>query len=227
MRKNKLQSEHHREEAAPPPLSRGLVLYLYATACVAGAAIMIVEILGAKMLAPFFGTSHFVWTAQIAVTLAALALGYYAGGRIADRFTSLAWLYLAIMLAALALISTVAVREWLAYGLLPLPLALGSLLASACLFFVPLFLLAMTGPFLVRTTARSLLGIGGTVGRVSSVSTIGSFIGTAVIGYLLIPLLPNATTMYGTATILILLSGGYFLAWGRRRGRVLGLGLGI
>ena len=40
---------------------------------------MIVEILGAKMLAPFLGTSHFVWTAQIAVTMVALALGYYVG----------------------------------------------------------------------------------------------------------------------------------------------------
>ena len=57
--------------------------YLYFTAAVTGAAIMIVEILGAKMLAPYFGASHFVWTAQIATTLVALAAGYYIGGRLA------------------------------------------------------------------------------------------------------------------------------------------------
>jgi predicted membrane-bound spermidine synthase len=225
--KNKHRNPIRQEEPAPPALSRGLLRFLYATACIAGAAIMIVEILGAKMLAPYFGSSHFVWTAQIAVTLAALALGYYAGGRIADRFGHLAWLYLAILIAAFALVATVAAREWLAYRLLALPLAIGSLLAAICLFFVPLFLLAMAGPFLVRATARSLSGIGGTVGRISSISTLGSFIGTAAIGYLLIPRLPNSTTMYGTAAILALVSGIYFLGWGRRRGAVAGLSLYI
>ena len=63
----------------------GLHRFLLFTAAVTGASIMIVEILGAKMLAPYVGTSHFVWTAQIGVTLVALALGYFVGGRIADR----------------------------------------------------------------------------------------------------------------------------------------------
>ena len=76
-----------------PALTKGLRLYLYVTAAVAGAAVMIVEILGAKMLSPFMGLSHFVWTAQIAVTLVALACGYYAGGRLADRSQRLDWLY--------------------------------------------------------------------------------------------------------------------------------------
>jgi spermidine synthase len=216
-----------QEAPAQPALPRGLRRYLYVTACIAGAAIMIVEILGAKMLAPYFGTSHFVWTAQIAVTLAALALGYYAGGRIVDRTARLGWLYLAILIAAIALVATVAVREWLAYQLLSLPLPAGSLLAGVCLFFIPLFLLAMTGPFLVRVVARSLSGVGGTVGRISSVSTLGSFIGTAAIGYLLIPLLPNSSTMYGTAAVLALVSGIYFLFWGRSRGTTVGVFLCI
>ena len=61
--------------AAEPALSRGLRRYLYFTAATTGAAIMIVEILGAKMLSPYVGLSHFVWTAQIAVTLVALSCG--------------------------------------------------------------------------------------------------------------------------------------------------------
>jgi SAM-dependent methyltransferase len=184
---------------------------------------MIVEILGAKMLAPYFGTSHFVWTAQIAVTLAALAGGYYVGGRLVDRSARLSRLYLAILIAAFALVATVAVREWLAYQLLSLPLPVGSLLAAVGLFFIPLFLLAMTGPFLVRVVAQSLSGVGGTAGRISSISTLGSFLGTAAIGYLLIPLLPNSVTMYGTAAVLGLVSGFYFLIWRRRRGATVGV----
>src|ERR1700675_872080 len=71
----------YSEEDLSDELPRRLRAYLYLTAALTGAAIMIVEILGAKMLAPYVGTSHFVWTAQIAVTLVALAAGYYAGAR--------------------------------------------------------------------------------------------------------------------------------------------------
>src|SRR5580765_3248268 len=112
-----------------PSLPFGLRRYLYFTAAVTGAAVMIVEILGAKMLSPYLGTSHFVWTAQIAVTLVALACGYYAGGRLADRSQSLAWLYWAILCAAACLISTVLICEPVAYWCLDFSLPVGSLLA--------------------------------------------------------------------------------------------------
>ena len=97
--------------AADPSLSRPLRRYLYLTAATTGAAIMIVEILGAKMLSPFIGLSHFVWTAQIAVTLVALACGYYVGGKLADRSQRLARLYWAILAAALYLAMTVRICE--------------------------------------------------------------------------------------------------------------------
>src|SRR2546421_691873 len=122
-----------------------------------GAAIMVVEILGAKMLSPYVGLSHFVWTAQIAVTLEALACGYYVGGRMADRSQNLAWLYWAILGAAAYLALTVLICEPVAYWCLDFKsLAVGSLLASMILFFVPLALLAITGPFLVRVITSSL-----------------------------------------------------------------------
>jgi len=156
---------------------------------------MVVEILGAKMLSPFVGMSHFVWTAQIAVTLVALACGYYAGGRLADRSQRLARLYYAILGAAVYLVLTVLICKPVAYWCLDFNLAIGSLLASAILFFVPLALLAMTGPFLVRTITSTVAGVGGNVGRLTSISTLGSFAGTILIGYLVIPLLPNSVTM--------------------------------
>ena len=66
-------------------ISDGLRRYLYLTAATTGACILIVEILGARMLSPFLGTSHFVWTAQISVTLVSLAVGYYFGGWMVDK----------------------------------------------------------------------------------------------------------------------------------------------
>jgi spermidine synthase len=209
-----------KESPSPVPPVGGLRLYLYVTAGITGGAIMIVEILGAKMLAPWFGTSHFVWTAQIAVTLVALAVGYYAGGRLVGNSARLGRLYGAITIAAGYLAIAVALREGVAYLFLELPLAAGSLLSSVFLFFLPLSLLAMTGPFLVRVLTGSVNEVGGNVGRLTSVGTIGSFIGTLVIGYVLIPLLPNSTTMYATAALLALIGLSYFLFWRRKASTV-------
>ena len=139
---------------------------------------MIIEILGAKMLSPFVGLSHFVWTAQIAVTLVALAAGYYAGGKLADRGQRLAWLYWAILAAAAYLGLTVLICEPVAYWCLDFNLAVGTLLASTILFFLPLALLAMTAPFLVRVNTTTVAGVGGNVGRLTSISTLCSFAGT-------------------------------------------------
>jgi spermidine synthase len=202
--------------SAQPGISAGLRRYLYVTAALTGAAIMIIEILGAKMLSPYVGLSHFVWTAQIAVTLVALAGGYYAGGRLADRSQELNRLYWAILGAATYMVLTVLMCAPVAYRCLDYNLAVGSLLASASLFFIPLALLAMSGPFLVRVLTSSVAGVGGNVGRLTSVSTLGSFAGTMVIGYVMIPLVPNSYSMCATAAALMLICAGYFGIYHRR-----------
>src|SRR5579871_116606 len=96
--------------------------YLYGSAAITGGAIMIIEILGAKMLAPFVGTSHFVWTAQIAVTLVALAIGYYLGGRWVDQMPQLRRMYWAILGAAAYLSLTVLMVQPITYACLSFPL---------------------------------------------------------------------------------------------------------
>jgi len=219
-----------KKTSAPPTeanLGPGLRRYLYLTAGLTGGAIMIVEILGAKMLSPYLGTSHFVWTAQIAITLVALACGYYAGGWLVDRSVRVGRMYAAILVAGLYLALTIALREPVAYNFLQLNLALGSLLTSAILFFVPLALLAMVGPFCIRVMTSSVAGVGGNVGRLSALSTLGSFIGTVLIGYLLIPYLPNSVTMYATSMVLALVAAIYFAVWGRDRGGLVPVGLAI
>ena len=217
----------HREAkpaSAPSPAQRR---YLYFTAAVSGAAIMIIEILGAKLLAPYVGTSHFVWTAQITVTLLALATGYYLGGRWVDRSPRCTSLYLAILAAAVYLCVAMTQVERVAYACLTFRLALGSLLASALLFFVPLALLAMVGPFLVRVLTQSLQNVGGSMGRLTAISTLGSVAGTILIGYVLVPLLPNSLTMLLTAGLLLLLAAGHFAIWQTRPGPKLAVGLAL
>ena len=207
--------QNKQSPSPEPKLSDALRRYLYVTAAVTGAAIMVVEILGAKMLSPFVGMSHFVWTAQIAVTLVALATGYYAGGRLADRSQQLSRLFGAILVAAVYLAGTVLVCEPVAYWCLDFNLAVGSLLASAILFFLPLALLAMTGPFLIRVITLTVAGVGRNVGRLIAISTLGSFAGTLLVSYFALPLLPNSFTMYATAGALLLVSAVYFLVFSR------------
>ncbi len=205
-----------RPDPAPSPaVSPGLRWFLYATAAVTGAAVMIVEILGARMLSPYIGTSHFVWTAQIAVTLVALASGYYVGGRLADRSQNLAVLYWSLLGAAVWLVALVRFCEPVSYWCLDFNLVAGSLLAAAILFFVPLALLAMTGPFLVRVLTAEVTGVGGQVGRLTAVGTLGSFVGTLLISYVMLPLLPNSRSMQLTALALGLVVAVYFLVFRR------------
>ena len=225
MKKNKsILSEETLE------LPKGLRIFLYLTAAMTGAGILIVEILGAKMLSPFLGTSHFVWTAQIAVTLVALSLGYYAGGLLVDKSPKLGHLYYAILAAAAYLAATIPMVKPICLKLIKLPLAWATLLSSIFLFLVPLALLAMTGPFLIRLLTKSVKNVGSNVGRLSAISTLGSVLGTMLIGYLLIPYLPNSVIMLMTAGFLIVLSTVYFVFWGKDQGInviILTLGLSI
>lgn len=213
--------------APPPSLGPGLRRFLYFTAGLTGAAVLIVEILGAKMLSPYVGTSHFVWTAQIAVTLFSLASGYYFGGWLVDRSARLERLYLCILAAAVYLAFTVLACESVAYTFLSLNLALGALLSSAALFFVPLTLLAAVGPFLTRALAFSFQSLGKHIGRLSAISTLGSVFGTGLIGYVLIPFFPNSVTMFTTSGLLLALVAVYFAVWGRKSGRGGLVGVGI
>jgi predicted membrane-bound spermidine synthase len=196
-------------------ISRWLRRYLYLTAAIAGGVVLIVEILGAKMLAPYFGASHFVWTAQIAVTLVSLAAGYYLGGWLADRAPRLGRLYACLLGAASYLCLAVLWCAPMAYACLRFRLALGALCAAILLFFVPLTLLATATPFLVRMLSSTVAGVGRQVGRLSAVSTLGSVAGTVLIGYVLIPFLPNSQTMYLTAGVLFAVVGVYFWVWGK------------
>ncbi|MCC6235880.1 MAG: fused MFS/spermidine synthase [Verrucomicrobiales bacterium] len=195
-------------------LPGSLQRYLYVTAILTGAVVLVVEILGAKMLTPWFGSSHFVWTAQITITLLALAAGYYLGGWAADRYRRLSYLYAGLVVAAAYLVVVVLIRAKLAAACLGMNLALGSIMASMALFFVPLTLLAATGPFFVRFLTASVDGVGRTVGRLSALGTVGSVLGVVLTSYVLVPYVRESYAMFGTAALLVGVATVYFLVWG-------------
>ena len=199
----------------PASASPALRRYLFLTAAVCGAVVMVLEILGAKILTPYFGSSHFVWTAQIAVTLASLASGYALGGWWVDRSPSLNRIFTAVLTAALYIGLSLPFIDAISLACLRYPLPVGSLLAALALFFIPLALLAMVGPFLARVLLLWGGPAGSSIGRLSALSTLGSLIGTVLIGYILLPLAANSTTLAGAAAFLGMLCLIYFSVWGR------------
>ena len=184
-------------------MRRALLLLV---AFLSGAVLMGLELAGSRVLAPHFGGSIFVWGSLIGVVLAAMSLGYYTGGKLVDRWPR-AGLLAAMLFAAGAFVlllprfapqicDEIAVRD---FG----PRA-NSLIACCILFFVPGLLMAVTSPFVIRLTARTISRVGQTAGTVYAVSTIGSIVGTLGTAFYLITWLRTSTTLYLLGGLLVL-----------------------
>lgn len=171
---------------------------LYVTVAITGAAVMVLELLGTRIIGPFYGVSLYVWSSLIAVTLIALAAGYFLGGLLADRAPDLRLPHI----VAFAGLSTVVI-PFEAGPILRatdhLGLRAGAFAAALTLFLPPLTALAMVGPYVIKQTAWDLRAVGTVSGLVYAVSTVGSVIGTLLLGFFLLP-------AFGTRTILVSLS---------------------
>lgn len=194
----------------------GLRWYLILTAALCGALVMVIEVLGSRMIGPFFGVSLFVWTSLITVTLVALALGYSAGGWLADRKSSPDYLYAIILASGLMTAMTPLFKVFVLKACLTLGLRLGSLASAFLLFGPALFLLGCVSPYLVRIAAREMNNIGRTVGNLYAISTAGSFVGTVATGFFLIAYLGVNKIFLLAGFLLIALSAGYFILFRRK-----------
>ncbi|UCF21509.1 MAG: fused MFS/spermidine synthase [Gemmatimonadota bacterium] len=161
--------------------------YLYALVFISGAAVLAVEILGTRILGPFYGVSLFLWSALITVTLAALSVGYAIGGRWADRGPRLARLCYLLAVAGIWLLFIPIVRRPVLFIAEPFGLRFAVLLATFILFAPPLTLLGMVSPYAIRLKALDLSEVGRTAGDLYAISTIGSVLAALATGFVLIP----------------------------------------
>jgi spermidine synthase len=185
---------------------------------VVGAASLGAEIAAARLLAPYFGASTVVWANTIGVVLVALALGYWLGGRYADRHPHLRGLCLVVLAAAL-LIAAVpfAARPFLgfsvdAFDTVSVGGFAGSLFGVLVLVAVPVTLLGAAAPWAVRLAVGDLDRSGEVVGRLYAISTAGSLFGTMAAALLLIPQLGTQRTFLVFALALALV-GAAGLGW--------------
>lgn len=179
---------------------------LLLVAFLSGAILMALQLSGSRVLAPFFGGSIFVWGSLIGVFLAALSLGYFVGGRLADRWPR------AGLLGALLVAAGAFVLGLPRLGPLVCDAILGRdfgprgnpLLSCLILFFIPGMLMGVTSPFVIRLTAESIDRVGRTAGAVYSISTVGSIAGTIGAAFYLIPAMGTRAILYLLGALLML-----------------------
>lgn len=182
-----------------------------------GGAVLVVELLGVRIVSPVFGTGLSVWAALLSTALLALALGAFAGGRLADRRPDARRYFLLVAAAGAAVAAIPLYAPALVPAFEGLGLRVGALFAAVATFLPPLFLLGLLPPFAVRISAPALDRVGRTAGRLYAIGTLGSVAGTLAAGFLLEPVLPidaalaatgGAVAAAGVAGLLAVGSGG-------------------
>jgi len=159
--------------------------YFYATVFIVGAVILVIEILGTRILATFYGSTIYVWSSLITATLAALSLGYWLGGKVADKKPNMDTLYSLLFLAGALILTTPFYSNWTLLVTDPLGLRFGPLAASALIFIPSLFFLGIASPFAVKLTTSDLDKLGVRAGNIYALSTFGSITGALLAGFYL------------------------------------------
>ena len=199
------------------PMARALAL---GVAFIGGWSIMMLELMGARLLAPTFGYSIYQWGGLLGVVLGAMAIGYFVGGRLGDRAGAARFLALAIAFSAawafatpdLLAGSVPAARGW--------GPAWGAVMASIVILGPPSFLLATISPIVARLSAHG--GIAETAGTVYGVSTLGSISGTFATAFWVIPEIGTRDGFFLAGAILLAGALGA-AALGRSRGALAGI----
>jgi len=167
---------------------------------VVGAASLGAEIAAARLMAPFFGASTIVWANTIGVVLVSLSLGYWLGGRFADRHPHRSGLCTLVLIAALAVgVVPFAADPFLDISVEALDRVeagafIGSLVSVLVLVAPPVVLLGAVSPYAIRLAVERVEESGTVAGRLYAVSTVGSLVGTFASALLLIPLLGTRRT---------------------------------
>ncbi len=186
--------------------------YLYFTVFSSGMTTLAIELAASRLLGSVFGTSNLVWASIIGLILIYLTLGYFIGGRWADRspqpqtfYTILAWG--AFTAGVVPFISRPVLRAAAdAFDILQVGVLAGAFTAVLVLFIVPITLLGTISPFAIRLALSDSRQAGQISGRIYAISTLGSFVGTFLPVLVLIPLIGTTFTFLAFGGFLLLVA---------------------
>ncbi len=162
--------------------------YLYLLSFLEGGSVMACELIGAKLLAPYFGTSLYIWAAALALTLGGLTSGYFIGGRLSKKYAGQeALLYKVLIAAGLLLILMPFSSRFIMGITLGLSLEMGSILSLMVYMFPPLVFMGMTSPVIINLLTEEAKSAGNSAGNVYAISTLGGILFTFLMGFYIIP----------------------------------------
>lgn len=173
-----------------------------------GAIGMGLELIAARVLSPYVGSSNVVWTSIIGIILVSMSIGYWIGGKRADKNADINILSNILLLAAIftsliPILETIVVKQFA--GMID-NLIIAAILCAVIVFSVPSFILATISPFAVKIKSKEDDEIGSLSGRISSLSTIGSILGTFIMGFVLIPNIGVSNINIGITLLLVIMS---------------------
>ena len=149
---------------------------------------MIAELIGAKLLSPYFGSSLYVWSSVMAITLGGLALGYFTGGRLSTKEKPSATLFFILALSGFSLL----LMPYLSQLIFPisyqLPLLPSVIICTVSTLFFPVFLMGTVSPLIIKILTKEASDSGKRAGEVYAISTVGGIISTFLTGFWLIPI---------------------------------------
>ena len=154
-----------------------------------GAVVMALEMVGSRILPPYFGSDIYVWGSLIGVVLTALSAGYYVGGKAADKRPDFSTLSLIILTSGFLVLIIPVITPVVFDFVISLNVGdrLSPLISSAVILTMPSLLLGMVSPYAIRLAAKNLSDLGNLAGKLYSLSTAGSILGTFVTAFVLIP----------------------------------------
>jgi spermidine synthase len=151
-----------------------------------GGSVMAAELLGAKMMAPYFGSSLYVWSAVMAVTLFGLAAGYFVGGILSERSNKEKILYTVLVIAATftAAMPYISKIVFLIFGQMSLQWSVT--ISSLFILFPPVFMMGTVSPLIISNIS-TFFNAGKASGIVYAISTLGGILSTFIFGFYIIP----------------------------------------
>lgn len=185
--------------------------YLYLTVFITGATVLMLEILGTRVIGPYFGNSLYVWSSLISITILSLAVGYFFGGWIADKKPDFKLLYTFILFTGIALLIIPRVDSTVLVFASNFGVQWGSFVATSILFTIPMILLGAVSPFAIKLSTHQLQNVGIRAGGVYAVATVGSFVGAILTGFYLIPSMGIEKIITIFAVLLFVLAGLWFV----------------
>lgn len=170
----------------PRKLSKSTRIF-YLLSFLEGGAVMATELIGAKLLAPFFGSSLYVWSTVMAVTLGGLAAGYFIGGRISTQCNLKVRLQYVLLAAGLFMIAMPFLSQFMLAIGARFSLIKAVLLCGTIMLLPPLFLMGMVSPMIIKCLTADANDSGKRAGEVYAISTLGGILSTFLTGFYLIP----------------------------------------